>query len=32
MDADEVIKLIEEGRVEVVDLRFMDFPGLWRGR
>jgi len=30
MDADEVIKLIEEGRVEVVDLRFMDFPGLWQ--
>ncbi len=27
---DDVLKLIEEERVEIVDLRFMDFPGLWQ--
>ncbi|MBW1800326.1 MAG: type I glutamate--ammonia ligase [Deltaproteobacteria bacterium] len=28
--AGDVIKLIKEQGVEVVDLRFMDFPGLWQ--
>jgi len=30
MDADEVMKIIREGKVRVVDLRFMDLPGLWQ--
>ena len=25
-----VLKLIKEEKVEIVDLRFMDFPGLWQ--
>ena len=28
--AKEVLALIEREKVEVVDLRFMDFPGLWQ--
>ena len=28
--AKEVVELIEREKVEVVDLRFMDFPGLWQ--
>ncbi len=28
--AKEVLSLIEREKVEVVDLRFMDFPGLWQ--
>jgi glutamine synthetase len=28
--AEEVLALIEREKVEVVDLRFMDFPGLWQ--
>ncbi len=28
--AQEVLKLIKDEAVEVVDLRFMDFPGLWQ--
>ncbi len=27
---DEVLSLIEKEGVEIVDLRFMDFPGLWQ--
>ena len=26
----EVLELIKEEKVEMVDLRFMDFPGLWQ--
>lgn len=26
----EVMKLIRDNKIEVVDLRFMDFPGLWQ--
>ncbi len=29
-DAKEVVSLIEREKVEVVDFRFMDFPGLWQ--
>ena len=29
-DAKDVLALIEREKVEVVDLRFMDFPGLWQ--
>ena len=28
--AGDVLKLIKEEKVEIVDLRFMDFPGLWQ--
>jgi glutamine synthetase len=28
--AGDVLKLIKEEQVEIVDLRFMDFPGLWQ--
>ncbi len=27
---DDVLKLIDEEGIEIVDLRFMDFPGLWQ--
>ena len=30
MTAPEVLELIKKEKVEVVDLRFMDFPGLWQ--
>ncbi|MBN2124933.1 MAG: type I glutamate--ammonia ligase [Deltaproteobacteria bacterium] len=30
MTAKDVINLIKAERVEVIDLRFMDFPGLWQ--
>ena len=30
MTAADVLQTIEENAVEVVDLRFMDFPGLWQ--
>ena len=30
MDVDEVLRIIEEHKAEVVDLRFMDFLGLWQ--
>jgi len=30
MTPKDVLKTIEEQKVEVVDLRFMDFPGLWQ--
>ena len=30
MDIDDVLRLIEEHKAEVVDLRFMDFLGLWQ--
>jgi glutamine synthetase len=26
----EVVELMKNEKVEVVDLRFMDFPGLWQ--
>jgi len=26
----DVVRFIEEEKVEIVDLRFMDFPGLWQ--
>ncbi|MEW6441016.1 MAG: type I glutamate--ammonia ligase [bacterium] len=26
----DVVEFIEEGKVQIVDLRFMDFPGLWQ--
>jgi len=28
--AEDVLAFVKEGGVEVVDLRFMDFPGLWQ--
>lgn len=28
--AEDVLKLIKEENIEIVDLRFMDFPGLWQ--
>jgi glutamine synthetase len=30
MTAQDVLKLCEDRRVEFIDLRFMDFPGLWQ--
>ena len=30
MDVDSVLRIIEEHKAEVVDLRFMDFLGLWQ--
>jgi len=30
MDAQDVLKMIAEQKAEVVDLRFLDFPGLWQ--
>src|SRR5436305_14542061 len=30
MTPQDVLKLCEEKRVEFIDLRFMDFPGLWQ--
>ncbi|MBN1809815.1 MAG: type I glutamate--ammonia ligase [Planctomycetes bacterium] len=30
MNAKEVVELIEKEAVKLVDLRFMDFPGLWQ--
>jgi len=30
MNAQEVLKLCKQKKVEFVDLRFMDFPGLWQ--
>ncbi|MGD2175941.1 MAG: type I glutamate--ammonia ligase, partial [Candidatus Brocadiaceae bacterium] len=30
MTAEEVLKTIEEGDIQVVDLRFMDLPGQWQ--
>jgi glutamine synthetase len=26
----DVLKLIKDEKVEMVDLRFMDFPGMWQ--
>ena len=26
----DVMKMITEEAIEVIDLRFMDFPGLWQ--
>ncbi len=26
----ELVSLIQKEKIEVVDLRFMDFPGLWQ--
>ena len=28
--AKDVMNLIKEQKVEIVDLRFMDFPGIWQ--
>ena len=28
--AKDVINLIKDEKVEIVDLRFMDFPGMWQ--
>jgi len=30
MNVENVLKMIQKHKVEVVDLRFMDFPGLWQ--
>ena len=30
MTPEDVLKMCEEKRVELVDLRFLDFPGLWQ--
>ena len=30
MTPQDVLKLCQEKKVEFVDLRFMDFPGLWQ--
>src|SRR5213595_1030252 len=30
MTAQEVLKLVKQRNVQFIDLRFMDFPGLWQ--
>lgn len=30
MDPKDVLKLIEQRKIQFIDLRFMDFPGLWQ--
>ena len=30
MEAKDVLKLIKDKKIVAVDVRFMDFPGLWQ--
>lgn len=30
MDGEKIIKMIRDEKIKIVDLRFMDFPGMWQ--